>query len=229
MTMRCIFPAPCGDDHGMSVLSPRGALRALVALSLILAAGTTGLVLAGTRGGDAATAAPGLRAGALPVRLDGAPAPRIRLPDAHGGTFDSRTLAGRPHLVTFLYTSCPDVCPLIGEEIAEALRRLGPRRERVAAVAVSVDPRGDTPAAARRWLELHRLPARMHYVVGSGEQLTPVWRDWYQLPAGQRRLDPETHAAGVWLVDARGRLRGRWPAGAPLDPAALAHDLEALS
>jgi protein SCO1/2 len=69
----------------------------------------------------------------------------------------------------------------------------------------------------------------MHYVVGSREQLTPVWRAWYQLPAGQRRLDPETHAAGVWLVDARGRLRGRWPAGAPLDPAALAHDLEALS
>jgi len=212
---------------GAAALSLRGAIRALVALSLILAAGTTGLVLAGTRGET--TAAPGLRAGALPQRLDGAPAPRIRLPDARGRTFDSRTLAGRPHLVTFLYTSCPDVCPLIGEEIAEALRRLGPRRERVAAVAVSVDPRGDTPAAARRWLELHRLPAQMHYLVGSREQLLPVWRDWYQLPAGQRRLDPETHAAGVWLVDARGHLRGRWPAGAPLDPAALAHDLRALS
>ena len=212
-----------------NVLSLRGAVRALVALSLILAAGTTGLVLAGPRGGAAAPAAPGLRAGALPERLDGAPAPRIRLPDARGGTFDSRTLAGRPYLVTFLYTSCRDVCPLIGEEIAGALRRLGPRSEPVAAVAVSVDPRGDTPEGARRWLELHRLPARMHYVVGSREQLTPVWRDWYQLPAGQRRLDPETHAAGVWLVDARGRLRGRWPAGAPLDPAALAHDLEALS
>ena len=212
-----------------SVLSLRGAVRALVALSLILAAGTAGLVLAGSRGGIAATGAPGLRAGALPERLDGAPAPRIRLPDARGRTFDSRALAGRPHLVTFLYTSCPDVCPLIGDEIAEALRRLGPRRERVAAVAVSVDPRGDTPEAARRWLTLHRLPAQMHYLVGTREQLASVWRDWYQLPAGQRRLDRETHAAAVWLVDARGRLRGRWPAGAPIDPGALAHDLSALS
>lgn len=183
------------------------AVRALVVLSLIVAAGTAGLVAARPDGGEATAALPG--------GLDGSPAPRVRLPDARGGMLDSRDLVGRPYLVTFVYTSCTDVCPAIGEDVAAALRRA----PGAAALLVSVDPRGDTPRAARRWLAVHRLPDRAHYLVGTREQLTPVWRDWYVTSDG--RLDPANHAAAIWLVDAQGRLRERWPAGAPIDPDAL--------
>ena len=85
------------------------------------------------------------------------------------------------------------MCPVIGEDIAAALRRLGPSARGTAALAIA-----------------------------------PVWQDWFLAPKGGRRLDSASHAAGIWLVDARGGLRGRWSAGAPVDPGDLAHDLAAL-
>jgi protein SCO1/2 len=160
--------------------------------------------------------------------LDGAPAPRIALSDQRGMRVDSAHSAGRPYLVTFLYTHCVDVCPVIGSEIADAFKRLGRRSADVSALAVSVDPRGDSAAAARSWVAERHLPAEFHFLLGSAAQLTPIWRDWFVVGPRDRLTDPRTHAASVWLVDGRGRLRGRWSGGAPIDPADMAHDLGVL-
>jgi protein SCO1/2 len=201
--------------------------RAALALLLILAGATAGVLAAGRDGGADAQPAPGLRANLLPAALDGSPAPRIALADQYGRRVDSRRL-GRPYLVTFLYTRCIDVCPLIGSEIADGLGRLGPRAADVAVLAVSVDPRGDTPAAARAWVSKRRLPRQFHYLLGSRERLVPIWRDWYVIGPGGGLEDPQTHEAGVWLVDRRGRLRGRWSGGEPIAPEDIAHDLGVL-
>jgi protein SCO1/2 len=159
--------------------------------------------------------------------LAGKAAPRIRLADARGATFDTRSLAGKPYLVTFLYVNCPDVCPLIGEELRAAAERLGPDVRRVGIVAVSVDPRHDTAAAVRVWLRQHREPPQFHYLIGSEAQLAPVWKAWYAAP--QIAGDPESaHSAVVWLVDRRGRLVAKVAAGAAFDPAGLARDVRSL-
>lgn len=164
---------------------------------------------------------------ALPPGLAGRAAPRIRLADARGGTFDTRSLAGRPYLVTFLYANCPDVCPLIGAQLRETLERLGGDARRVGVVAVSVDPRGDTPASVRAWLERQREPRQFHYLVGTQRALEPVWRAWYAAP--QIPGDPESaHTAIVWLVDARGRLAAKVAAGRPFDAGGLARDVRSL-
>ncbi len=56
--------------------------------------------------------ATGLRdATILPAGLTDSPAPQIRLADARGGVLDTHSLIGEPYAITFLYTSCPDVCP----------------------------------------------------------------------------------------------------------------------
>src|SRR5215216_1945954 len=179
-------------------------LPAALAIALIVAAGTVGMVAAGARDDGRAAAAPGLRANILPPDLDGSPAPRIRLRDARGRTVDSARLAGRPYLVTFVYTRCADVCPIVGSEIAAALERLGARARDVAVLALSVDP------------------------LGGMRRLTPIWRDWFVVPRAGALTDPRRHDASVWLVDARGRLRGRWSGGEPIAPADVAHDLRAL-
>jgi protein SCO1/2 len=93
---------------------------------------------------------------------------------------------------------------------------------------VSVDPRGDSAAAARKWIAERHLPDQFHFLLGSAAQLTPIWRDWFVIGPRDRLADPRTHAASVWLVDGRGRLRGRWSGGAPIDPADIAHDLGVL-
>lgn len=187
----------------------------------------------GSRGGGAATTSSGGRgarfatAEPLPPGLGGKAAPRIRLADARGGAFDTRSLAGTPYLVTFLYANCPDVCPLIGAQLRDTLQRLGADARRVAVIAVSVDPRGDTQAAVRAWLRREREPAQFHYLIGSQHELAPVWRAWYAAP--QIAGDPQSaHTAIVWLVDARGRLVAKVAAGQPFDTAGLARDVRAL-
>jgi protein SCO1 len=210
----------------------RGPLVALLALGLAATAVIAVVAARGAGGGDR-TAAPttassgAFRGGRLPEGVDLRRAPRLRLRDARGGTFDTAVLDGRPYAVTFLYVHCPDVCPLIGDELGRALRLLGRRAPQVAAVAVSVDPKGDTPEAVRAWLRRHRLPGNVHYLIGSERELKPVWNAYYAAP--QIPGSPEsTHSASIWLVDRQGRWRTKFSAGAPVPPGALVHDFGLL-
>ena len=203
------------------------ALPALVLVALLSGGLAVGIVLGGLTGGGSAadrTPAAGLRADALPAGLAGRPAPLVRLADGRGGAIDTRRLRGRPYAVTFLYTRCPDICPTIATDLGEALERV----PKAAVVAVSVDPRGDTATAVRAFAETHRLPSRFRYGVGDRQVLQPIWHAYF---VSSELGDPRTstHTAAVWLVDARGRLRGMYPGGAPIAPADVAHDLRALS
>lgn len=184
----------------------------------------------GAAGGGERTATDGGRfavAEPLPPGLAGRAAPRIRLADARGGVFDTGSLAGKPYLVTFLYANCPDVCPLIGAQLRDTLAQLGDDARRVGVVAVSVDPRGDTPAAVRSWLDRQREPREFHYLVGTQRELAPVWRAWYAAP--QVPGNPESaHTAIVWVVNSAGRLTAKVPAGQPFDAGGLARDIRSL-
>jgi protein SCO1/2 len=73
--------------------------------------------------------------------------PDCRLADQHGRVVHLAGLNGKVVLLTFLYTHCPDVCPLTASNLNAALLRLGPDRHAVEVLAVSVDPAGDTPNA----------------------------------------------------------------------------------
>jgi protein SCO1/2 len=206
--------------------APAKGPLALIALAVISGSLVVGLLFGGlsrSAGTDARATAPGLRAGKLPSDLDGRPAPHFRLRDGRGGVIDTRALRGRPYAVTFLYTRCPDVCPAIADDLRDALRGTG-----AAAVAVSVDPSGDTARAVREFAGAHRLPPEFHYAIGSRSRLAPVWEDYF---AASQTGHPgrSAHTAAVWLVDARGRLRAMYPGGTPIDPADLRHDLRALA
>jgi protein SCO1/2 len=208
------------------MLRPGPAARAAVAIAVVVAGASIGL-LAGSASRGAPARAAGLRAAALPSGLERRPAPRIRLRDAHGDLVDTASLRGRPYLVAFVYTRCRDVCPVIGNEIGDAFRRLGRRARGAAALLVSVDPRHDTPRAAIRWMRVHGLPREARYLLGSSTTLLPVWRRWWVAPESGA-FDPTTHDAGVGLVDTRGRLRGRWSGSGSIAPGDLAHDLATL-
>src|SRR5438876_11150818 len=94
-------------------------------------------------------------------------APTIALHDAWGRPVSLAAQRGRYVLVTFLYVHCPDVCPLIAQNLNAALRRLGPKRDRVRVLAVSVDPAGDTPRAVKRYIAERGLLPQFRYLIGS--------------------------------------------------------------
>jgi protein SCO1/2 len=169
----------------------------------------------------------GFRGNPLPRGIVRKPAPDFELADARGGTTGTREMTGRPYLVTFLFSDCPDVCPLIAQEIRQAFKLLGRHANDVAALAVSVDPRGDTRENVLHFLHRHRLPPNFHYLIGTRDELASVWSAYYAAPQLPGRAE-SAHTASVWVIDARGRIRTKFSGGAPIAPADIAHDLRQL-
>jgi protein SCO1/2 len=204
----------------------RGLIAGLLA-ALVVLGGALYLVIPGgpdpaLPGGAHVTAAGGGYRGslALPVR----PAPATRLADQRGVPVDLARYRGRAVLVTFLYARCPDVCPLI----ASKLRAVKARAPRVQLVAISVDPRGDTPRTVAAFLRAHGLTGKMEYLLGSAGALGRVWAAW-QVGSQRDSGHPElvAHSALVYGITASGRLTTVYPAD--FDPADAAHDVPRLA
>lgn len=154
-------------------------------------------------------------------------APDFTLTD--GVTGKSLTLSsmrGRTIALAFLFTRCPDVCPLTAGQLRAAQRSLGDDAAKVELVAVSVDPEGDTPAAVREFSDLHDLRDRWHYLIGPRAQLEAVWAR-YGIGAfassGARAVE---HNDAIYLIDARGRERALLHSSDPMNW--LLDDLRAL-
>ncbi len=145
---------------------------------------------------------------APPARVGGAiiqskpVAPAFSLHDAAGRRVRLSDFRGSWVAVAFLYTHCPDVCPLIAQNLNAALAKARDLR----VIAVSVDPKGDTPAAVRAYARSHRLRASFHYLIGSRRQLQPVWQSWHvaTVPGPSNTV---SHTSFEVLVDPQGRER----------------------
>src|ERR1700738_4796865 len=90
----------------------------------------------------------GLRHVAAPAAIGGP----FQLTDQSGQTVTEKDLQGRPTLIFFGFTHCPDVCPTELFQISEILRAMGKDADRVNAYFVSVDPERDTRAAMKDYL-----------------------------------------------------------------------------
>ena len=153
------------------------------------------------------------------------PAPPLALRDQDGRLVRLASLRGKTVFVTFLYTHCPDVCPLIAVHLNSVLRRLGAARSGVRVLAVSVDPRGDTRASVRRFVRVHGLLPQFRYLTGTRAQLIPVWRAYGIVV----QASPEAtvgHSSYTLLVDRDGRRRLLYDAQAK--PAPVLADLRRL-
>jgi protein SCO1/2 len=133
-------------------------------------------------------------------------APPIALHDAGGHPVTLASRRGGWTLVTFIYTHCPDVCPLIASNLNQALRQIGAATHDVQVVAVSVDPKGDTPAAVRAYERRMHLVPQFRYLIGTPTALQRVWKA-YHVAAVSRRPDVVDHVAYTVLVDPKGKER----------------------
>jgi protein SCO1/2 len=185
-----------------------GALALLVLGSMVVA-----LLVLVVRAGNGELPAPTGRAvGAELAYRDVRPAPPLDLTDQDGRSFGLASLRGRPVLVFFGYTHCPDVCPTTVGVINEALGQTtpGPR-----VVFVTVDPGRDDAAAMRSYIRY--LPAVYTGLTGSPEAIRVAADGWGVRYARVDEGSPDgyamSHTADVFLVDAQGRLRAHFPFG----------------
>jgi protein SCO1 len=161
---------------------------------------------------------------ALPAK----PAPPLDLRNYQGQRVTLAQYRGKAVLVTFLYANCPDICPLIASNLRVALNLLGGRASRVQVIAVSVDPRGDTPKAVARFVSDHEMTGRMQYLIGSAGELGRTWAAWgvgSEREAGQPNLI--SHSALVYGISATGVLTTVYPSN--FEPSEIAHDVPRLA
>ena len=153
----------------------------------------------------------------------------FRLTDQFGESVALSDFKGKVALLTFLYTDCPDVCPIAANHLRQASRLLSEDGADIAIVIVSVDPDGDSVDAARAYSERWEMSERWSYLVGSEEALRPIWAAYYidpylhgpgrngasslpQTPSGGvSALAAQTgriiHSAPIYLIDADGIMR----------------------
>lgn len=151
---------------------------------------------------------------------EGVRAPDFRLQNQDGETVTMSSLRGQPVVVTFLYTTCQDSCPIQAQTVRGALDELG---HDVPALAIAVDPPRDTPERAQAFLAKQRATGRIDFVLGSRAELRPVWKGFAILPQSVT----QEHQARLTLVDSQGYQRIGYP-GAEATPERLAHDLRLL-
>jgi protein SCO1 len=140
---------------------------------------------------------------ALPSAIGGS----FQLTDQEGRTVSDKDLRGRPYLIFFGFTHCPDVCPTALFDISEVLRNLGPDADKTAALFISVDPERDTPAVLKDYLS--SFDPHVRGLTGDAAALAAVFkafRVYYKkvpLEGGDYTMD---HTALVYLMDKDGRF-----------------------
>lgn len=158
-----------------------------------------------------------------------APEPPLSLRNYKGERVNIGQYKGKAVLITFIYTHCPDACPLIAANLGVALNLMGSRKaSKVQIVAVSVDPRGDTPKSIAKFLKAHGVMGRMQYLVGTKHELAGAWKAW---GVGSERdaSNPEliNHSGLVYGVSAKGNVTTLYAAN--FRPPEIVHDAPLLA
>ena len=142
--------------------------------------------------------------GALAPSAIGGP---FQLVDQDGRTVTDRNLEGKPTLLFFGYTHCPDVCPTTLFEMSEILRAMGKDADRVNAYFVSVDPERDTPATIKDYLSSFdpHLKGLTGDPAAVGTMLS-AYRVYSKKVPGKDGDYTMDHSAMIYLMDAKGRF-----------------------
>ena len=127
--------------------------------------------------------------------------------DQDGKPITDQDFKGRPFLVFFGYTHCPDICPATLFEVSEVLRALGPDAGKAAALFITVDPERDTPDAIKSYVSSFdphlRAATGDAAAIAAAEKAYRVYAKKVPLDNGDYTMD---HTAVVYLMDKDGHF-----------------------
>jgi protein SCO1/2 len=129
------------------------------------------------------------------------------LVDQNGKAITDQDMKGKPFLVFFGYTHCPDICPATLFEVSEVLRALGKDADKTGALFITVDPERDTPAMIKDYLSSFDP----HLVGATGdakavEAAEKAYRVYAKKVPGEKGDYSVDHTALVYLMDRQGRF-----------------------
>lgn len=131
----------------------------------------------------------------------------FKLIDENGKPITDQDMKGRPFLVFFGYTHCPDICPTTLFEMSEVMHALGKDADRIGALFITVDPERDTPAAIKDYLSSFdphlRGATGNRQAIVAAEKAYRVYAKKVPAENGDYSMD---HTALVYLMDKQGRF-----------------------
>ena len=142
----------------------------------------------------------------------------FKLTSHKGEAVSNETLAGKPYLIFFGFTHCPDICPTTLYELTDLMAELGPAADRLTTLLITVDPERDTQqvlanymtAFDESFLAVRGSPAETDATV---KAFAAYYRK-VPLETGGYTMD---HTAGVIMMDADGRFAGTLDMHEPRD------------
>jgi protein SCO1/2 len=131
----------------------------------------------------------------------------FHLEDQNGKPVSDQDMKGRPFLVFFGFTHCPDICPTTLFDMSQVLGKLGPDADRTSALFITVDPERDTPAVLRDYLS--NFDPHLRGLTGDQDAINAVVKAYrvyakkVPLEGGDYTMD---HTAAVYLMDKTGQF-----------------------
>jgi protein SCO1 len=127
--------------------------------------------------------------------------------DQNGKPFSDQDMKGKPYLVFFGYTHCPDICPTTLFDMSQLMHKLGPDADRIGALFITVDPERDTTAVLKDYMA--SFDPHVRGLTGAPAAIEQAIKDYrvyakkVPLQGGDYTMD---HTALVYLMDKDGRF-----------------------
>jgi protein SCO1/2 len=155
------------------------------------------------------------------------PAPPFALTAQDGKPVALADLRGKVAAITFIYTECPDICPLLTQKMAQVQDALGADfGARIVFVSITLDPAHDTQSVLRDYAQAWGAKPGWLFLTGSPQAIRDV-TGRYGVYLKREEDGSVDHTQLTTLVDARGEMRVQY-LGARFDPSEFRHDLLSL-
>jgi protein SCO1/2 len=150
------------------------------------------------------------------------------LTDQTGASFKFHALRGKVVILTFMYTTCPDVCPLLTANMRGVQEKLTPsERKAVYFLSITTDPEVDSPNVLRSYGERHKVDfTNWSFLTGDEKSLQSVW-NMFGVKVERKARGLVNHTTLTALVDQKGSMRFGYSGAAP-DPKILMEDVRSL-
>ena len=151
------------------------------------------------------------------------------LTDQNGARVEFGKLRGKPVVINFMYTSCPDVCPLLTASLKIVREHMKPAEARdIRFLSITTDPEVDTPEVLKAYSGRHKADAsNWSWLTGEARELAPVWQG-FGVSVERLARGLIEHTTLTVVADAKGFMRFAYFGSAP-DPDVLLKDLRALA
>jgi protein SCO1/2 len=179
-------------------------------------------------------------------------AAEFTLVDQFGEAVSLSKKRGEVVVLTFLYTYCPDICPVVASHLTDVHEQLtedGDISDAFSIIVVSVDPERDTIEHAHEYSAQHGMLNDWAYLVGDQDELSRIWSDYFVSPAPRQGDELESdplhqdgsidslldqigtaytvdHQAPVYVIDREGMMRSLFTL--PFSPEDIAADVLTL-